>query len=228
MSYSTTTSIVCASLAGLVLLIFLIVRMRQGLREQKEGKAVETPRTEETAQPAAAPQVVPAIVPAAGQVGQGQAIGIPVMGPAPVQAPSPVSEPAPEKPGEAQQPGEAEEEEEDQPVTSKEIVTFMQGLSPVEAELAKEKFKGSAVEWNLYYSSMLLKGSSSIEVTLLNANNDYPGVSFIVGLNQYPQLHGIRWGAPVTVRGEISSVYSNYIILDNVELSFPESTPPNN
>ncbi len=67
---------------------------------------------------------------------------------------------------------------------------------------------------------MMLKGSNQIEVTLLNADNAYPGVSFIVDLNQYPELKAIKWGMPVTVQGVISSVYSMYIILADVQLSF--------
>jgi hypothetical protein len=202
MGYSQTTSIFCASLAGLILLIVIIVRIRQSIIQRRA-----TP-------PAAAAPVEPA----------GQQVGIPVIAPAAVQVPvsQPVQAPRPlpvEMPASPEP--EPAEDEDDQPVTSQEIVALLKELSPVQAEAAKENFKGSAVEWTLFYSSMMLKGSNQIEVTLLNADNAYPGVSFLVGMNEYPELKGIKWGTPVTVRGEISAVYSMYIVLTDVKLSFP-------
>jgi hypothetical protein len=210
MNYSETTSIFCAALAGITALIVIIVQVRAKIL--KRGGGLFSEDTEDTAaaetSPAAAPAAAPTIVPAAVPVGV-QA-GLPVMGPQPV-APAVVPQPEPDQ------------AEDGEPVTSLEIVTLLKGLPPVEAERAKEQFVGSEVEWTLYYSSMMLKGSNQVEVSLLNANNDYPGVSFMVDLNQYPELRNIRWQTPVTVRGTISSVYSMYIILTDVSLTFPST-----
>jgi hypothetical protein len=109
------------------------------------------------------------------------------------------------------------------PVTSEEIVSHLKELPPIQAEIEKDKYRGDKVEWTLYFSSLMLKAQNQVEVSLLNANNAYPAVSFLVDINQYPELRKIKWGMPVSVRGEISSVYSMYIILTDVQLSFPEA-----
>jgi len=201
MSYSQTTSLVCAALAGIVILIVIILQIRQRILKGRGLLAPEPEEDHEPAKtaPARASAPVPTIIPAPQTLPAAAAVA---------------AEPAPE------------EEGDDEPVTSLEIVTFLKGLPTVEAELAKEKFKGAEVEWTLYYSSTMLKGSDQIEIMLLNADNAYPGVSFLVGLNQYPELRTVKWGQPITVNGTISSVYAMYIILTDVTLSFPPAADP--
>jgi hypothetical protein len=208
MSYSETTSIVCATLVGVVLLVVIIVWVRQSIHRRRGAPVTENLETEE---PAGANPVAPVVVPAAV--------------PAAVEVPQPIQEPQVMTVEQVAVPEPNPDEAlDDEPVTSQEIVSYLKELPTVEAEIAKDKFKGAAVEWTLFFSSMMLKGSNKIEVTLLNADNAYPGVSFLVDLDQYPEIGKIKWGMPVTVRGVISSVYSMYIVLTDVELSFPPSS----
>ena len=209
MSHADTVSIICAALAGVVLLVFIVFRIRQSILRRRG--APDSTADEAVEASAALQPVVPPAVPAAVQVSQ------------PVQAPQAlvaevVANPAPNP--DVMMPSE--------PITSQTIVSHLKELTPVQAEIEKDKYKGAKVEWILYFSSLMLKGSSQVEVTLLNADNAYPGVSFMVELNQYPELRTIKWGMPVVVRGEISSVYSMYIILTDVQLSFPEAARPDN
>ena len=206
MSYSVTTSIVCASLAGIAALVVIIVWLRRSLFRKPESLVAKEPESSDSGE---TPEVSPVVVQAAV--------------PATVPASQTFQEPQLQVVEQAAVPEPTPDEDLDQPLTSQEIVSYLKELPPIQADAAKESFRGSSVEWTLFYSSMMLKGSNQIEVTLLNADNAYPGVSFLVDLDRYSELRGIKWGAPVTVRGVISSVYSMYIILKDVELSFPDS-----
>jgi len=106
---------------------------------------------------------------------------------------------------------------------SKEIIAELKNLPPNQVESENLKYKGKKVEWTLYFSSLMLKGETNVEVSLLNANNEYPMVSFLVDLAKNPEVGQLRQGMEVNVKGEIAQIFSNYIILKSVELSL---TPP--
>jgi len=201
MSYSETVSIVCAALAGIVLLVFIGLRVRRSLLWHRGSPDSSAPEASEAPQ-----EAVPPAVPAAVQVPQ------PVQA-SQVLAAEAVANPAPNPDGAVNS----------KPITSQEIVSRLKVLPTVQAEIEKTKYQGTKVEWTLYFSSLMLKAQSQVEVSLLNANDTFPAVSFIVEINQYPELRTIKQGMPVVVRGGISSVYSMYIVLTDVQLSFPDS-----
>ncbi len=106
---------------------------------------------------------------------------------------------------------------------SKEIIAELKNLPPNQVESEKLKYKGKKVEWTLYFSNLMLKGETNVEVSFLNANNEYPMVSFLVDLAKNPEVGQLRQGMEVNVKGEIAQIFSNYIILKSVEFSL---TPP--
>jgi hypothetical protein len=212
MTYSETLGIICAALAGIAVLIIIVWQVRQSiLRRRGSPDLTASEASDASGAPEASQQAVLPAVSAAVQV------------PQPVQAPQVLAAEAVANP--EPNPDEAAIR---QPITSQEIVSHLKELPPVQAEIEKGNYQGVKVEWTLYFSSLMLKGQSQVEVSLLNADNAFPAVSFIADINQYPELRTIKWGMPVVVQGEISSVYSMYIVLTDVQLSFPDSAGPDN
>lgn len=192
MASSTTVGIFCAILAGIIGLVLIGYQLKQHF-SRKKATQTEQVQANNVGRIEDTPQ--PA-----------QVLPVPPVMPAPQVVPkvtAPVKGP-----------------EYSTTIRSKDIVAQLKAVSPLQTEATKQNFLGKRVEWTLYFSNMMMKSSQNMEITLLNENNDYPMVSFLINLDEYPQVSQLRQGMQVIVRGEIAQIFSLYIVLRNASVAF--------
>ena len=208
---SATTGLICAIVVGIIAVVLIAFQVRRNLMAKKAAKQQPVEQANGSDDHSAPP------VTAATSGDTAQLTD--EMSPTASQA-------IPVRPEIQDDPDQEEAETYSTSILSKDIISELKVMAEPQAEAAKQKYLGQKVEWVLYFSSMMMKSGTSVEVSLLNENDTYPMVSFLVDLGQHPEVGKLRQGMPVTIKGEIAQIFTSYIVLKEVEFSSGEIQNP--